>query len=53
MPPVYVHIPINPLAAAHRHNGFGFTGYMLVLSGRERPHDIPPPEVGVAQCGLS
>lgn len=27
------HIPINPLAGLHRHNGFGFTGYLLVLAG--------------------
>jgi hypothetical protein len=29
-----MHVPINPLAATHRHNGLGFTGYILVLSDR-------------------
>jgi hypothetical protein len=32
-PFVKVFVPINPLATLHRHNGFGFTGYHLVLSG--------------------
>lgn len=36
-------IPINPLAEAHRHNGFGFTNYLLVLSGRTGVHDDVPP----------
>ncbi|MHB1582160.1 MAG: hypothetical protein ACYCU7_02375 [Acidimicrobiales bacterium] len=27
-------VPVNPLAAARPHNGFGFTDYLLVLSGR-------------------
>jgi len=31
---VGLHVPVNPLAAAHRHNGLGFTGYVLVLSDR-------------------
>lgn len=29
-----VHVPVNPLAAHHRHNGLGFTGYLLILSDR-------------------
>jgi len=33
-PSVNVHIPVNPLAELHRHHGFGFTGYQLVLSDR-------------------
>ena len=28
------YVPINPLAELHRHHGFGFTGYQLVLSDR-------------------
>jgi len=40
-----VYIPVNPLAALHRHNGFGFTGYQLVLSGRTGPHEDPPSAV--------
>ncbi len=31
---VGLHVPVNPLASAHRHNGLGFTGYVLVLSDR-------------------
>ena len=30
---VGVYVPVNPLAALHRHHGFGFTGYQLVLVG--------------------
>ncbi len=48
-PGLGVYVPINPLAAEHRHHGFGFTGYHLVLSGRSEPHDAPPAEV----AGLS
>jgi hypothetical protein len=29
-----LHVPVNPLAAARPHNGFGFTGYVLVLTDR-------------------
>jgi hypothetical protein len=39
---VGLHIPVNPLAGAHRHNGFGFVGYLLVLSGRTGHHEDPP-----------
>jgi hypothetical protein len=31
---VGLHVPVNPLASTHRHNGLGFTGYVLVLSDR-------------------
>jgi hypothetical protein len=44
-PFVGLHVPINPLAATHRHNGFGFVDYVLLLSGRAGTHDIPPDEV--------
>ena len=42
-PIVGMHVPINPLAAQHRHNGFGFTGYLLVLSDRTGHHESLPP----------
>jgi hypothetical protein len=38
-----LHVPINPLAATHRHNGLGFTGYLLVLSDRVGAPDAFPP----------
>jgi hypothetical protein len=44
-PPVGLFVPINPLAAQHRHHGFGFTGYVLVLSDRSIPEDGPPQAV--------
>ena len=44
-PVVHVHVPVNPLARRHRHHGFGFTGYVLVLSDRTGPADDPPPPV--------
>jgi hypothetical protein len=38
-----VYVPVNPLAAEHRHGGFGFTGYILVLTDRpSRPRPAPP-----------
>ena len=40
--PVGVHVPVNRLAEQHRHHGFGFTGYLLVLSDRAGPHEEPP-----------
>jgi hypothetical protein len=43
-----LHVPINPLAATHRHNGFGFTGYILVLSDRTGTPDVSPPTSMVA-----
>lgn len=43
---VGLHVPVNPLAAGHRHNALGFTDYVLVLSDR-RPAtadtDTPTP----------
>jgi hypothetical protein len=39
---VGMHVPVNPLAATHRHNGFGFIGYTLVLSDRSGHHAQPP-----------
>jgi hypothetical protein len=41
--PVGVHVPVNQLAAEHRHHGFGFTDYVLVLSDRTGDHDETPP----------
>ncbi len=41
---VHVHVPVNQLAERHRHNGFGFVGYVLVLGGREPPGDELPAE---------
>ncbi len=40
---VGVYVPVNPLAALHRHHGFGFTGYQLVLSGRPAVDLAAPP----------
>jgi hypothetical protein len=42
---VTVHVPVNPLAELHRHHGFGFTGYLIVLSGRSGEPEDPPPAV--------
>jgi hypothetical protein len=41
---VNMYVPINPLAEKHRHHGFGFTDYVLVLSGRRETDENPPPE---------
>jgi hypothetical protein len=38
-------VPVHPLAASHRHHGFGFTGYVLVLSDRAGHHVDPPAAV--------
>jgi hypothetical protein len=43
-----LHVPINPLAATHRHNGLGFTGYLLVLSDRVDAPDVATPTPMVA-----
>ncbi len=43
-----LHVPINPLAATHRHSGLGFTGYILVLSDRVGASDPNPPSPMVA-----
>ena len=45
IPMVNVHVPVNPLAQLHRHHGFGFTGYQLVLSDRAGTPADPPPAV--------
>ena len=41
---VRVYVPVNHLAERHRHNGFGFTGYELVLAGSNPDGDALPPE---------
>jgi hypothetical protein len=38
-------VPVDPGAMRHRHHGFGFTGYVLVLSDRVGSHRDPPPAV--------
>jgi hypothetical protein len=43
-----LHVPVNPIAATHRHNGLGFTGYVLVLSDRSAASDVSPPTSMVA-----
>ena len=40
--PVGVHVPVNRLAEHHRHHGFGFTDYLLVLTDRTGAHEEPP-----------
>jgi hypothetical protein len=37
-----VHVPVNRLAELHRHHGFGFTDYVLVLSDRTGARPEPP-----------
>jgi hypothetical protein len=37
VPTLDLFVPVNPLAARHRHHGFGFTGYVLVLPDPEGP----------------
>jgi len=39
---VGLHVPVHPLAAARRHNGFGFTDYTLVLTDRAPSADRRP-----------
>jgi len=39
---VGLHVPVNPLAAVHRHNGFGQVGYVLVLSDGSGEAGVPP-----------
>ncbi len=41
-------VPVNPLAASHRHNGLGFTGYLLVLTDRPAGVPMEPPSADVA-----
>jgi hypothetical protein len=38
------YVPVNPMAERHRHHGFGFTGYILILSGRSTTPQTPPEE---------
>ena len=40
---VGLHVPINPLAAKRRHNGLGFTDYVLVLGDRRPGLGIEEP----------
>ena len=40
--PIGVHVPVNHLAERHRHHGFGFTDYLLVLSDRSGDPAEPP-----------
>jgi hypothetical protein len=42
---IWMHVPVNPLATQHRHNGFGFVGYILVLTDRVGPAEDPPAAV--------
>jgi hypothetical protein len=43
-----VFVPVNPIAATHRHNGLGFTGYLLVLGARAGTPAAEPPDPAVA-----
>ena len=42
---IWMHVPVNPLATQHRHNGFGFVDYLLVLTDRVGPNEEPPAAV--------
>jgi glycosyltransferase involved in cell wall biosynthesis len=42
------YVPVNPLATTYRHTGFGFTGYILVLTDRSGKHSLEPPTPSVA-----
>jgi hypothetical protein len=46
--PIGLHVPVNPLAAASRHTGFGFTGYVLVLTDRLGEPPLQPPTAALA-----
>lgn len=46
--PIGLHVPVNPLAATSRHTGFGFTGYVLVLTDRSGRPPAQPPTVAAA-----
>lgn len=43
--PLGVPVPVNRLAEANRHHGFGFTDYLLVLGGPSETPGQPPPAV--------
>ena len=47
-PVLGLHVPVNPLAGAHRHTGLGFTGYVLVLTDRPSSPPVDPPTPAVA-----
>jgi hypothetical protein len=38
-----LHVPVNQLASQHRHNGLGFTDYLLVLTDRSGPVEADSP----------
>lgn len=46
--PIGLHVPVNPLAGTSRHTGFGFTGYVLVLTDRPGVPPAQPPVAAVA-----
>jgi hypothetical protein len=48
-----VHVPVNRLAELHRHHGFGFTDYLLVLSDRAGEHAEPPPAAAWLSAGFN
>jgi hypothetical protein len=51
--PIGVHVPVNRLAEQHRHHGFGFTDYLLVLSDRTGAHEDPPAAAAWLSAGFS
>jgi hypothetical protein len=42
------YVPVNPLARTYRHTGFGFTGYILVLTDRSGKPSVEHPTPSVA-----
>ena len=42
-PQLSPYVPVSEVAARHRHRGFGFTGYLLVLAGPDMAEDLPAP----------
>ena len=51
-PHLGLYVPVNLLALQHRHNGFGFVGYTLVLSGARGLRQDPPPAAAWLTSGL-
>ena len=51
--PIGVHVPVNRLAEQHRHHGFGFTDYLLVLSDRTGEQAEPPPAAAWLSAAFS
>ena len=49
---VGLHVPVNRMAERHRHHGFGFVGYQLVLSGDVDGSPVEP-EREVKELGAS